>query len=174
MQYKIGDTVRIRKDLVAFQDYGAARFIDKMSRYLGEEAKIEVVNKDTYSLDVDQCAWLWSEEMFEPVETAVFSKKDLQSGMFGETNDGAIFVVAGDILVFEHGEYDFLNDLEEDLNFKTPDEVYRIDRVVKDCLSFDLYKKGYGTELFSRLKPMTIQEVERELGYRIKLVEEKK
>lgn len=174
MRYKVGDTVRIRKDLVADHQYGPEMLVGQMLKYLGREAKIETVSNNVYCLDIDKNGWSWSEEMLEPVGSDRFSKKDLQSGMFGETQDGAIFVVAGYMLVYQAGGFDYLEDLNEDLCFKFTDEDNWIARVVKDCHSFDLYKDGYGTELFSRLKPMTLREIEEALGYRIKLVEEKK
>lgn len=176
MRYDVGERVRIRKDLKERDVFGISIISPSMAEQRGKVATIQSVNQSFYFLDINGEGW--TEEMFEPVEeeektVEKFTRKDLQTCMFGETNDGSIFVVAGNLLVFENGGYDFLYDLLEDLSFKYSDEEATIDRVVKECKSFDMYKKGYGVEVFNRLKPMTLKEIEKALGYRIRLVEEK-
>lgn len=65
---KVGDKVRVRKDLIGGQDYGNVRFQNFMRKYDGLETTISFVDYvGDYKLkDCDGC-W-FSEEMLEPVE----------------------------------------------------------------------------------------------------------
>lgn len=178
MKYKVGDKVKIKPGLKPGSAYGNYYFSLSMASFIGYIATIQAVYEDCYDIDLDDKIYQWTDEMFEPVEEKEktmekFTRKDLQTCMFGETSDGSIFVVAGNLLVYENGGYDCVYDLLEDLSFKYSDEEVTIDRVVKECKSFDMYKKRYGVEVFNRLKPMTLKEIEKALGYRIRLVEEK-
>ena len=65
MKYKIGDKVRIRKDLVPGDKYGGVYYVDHMDELKGKEAIITNVGMVAYQLNDFTC-W-WSEEMFEPV-----------------------------------------------------------------------------------------------------------
>ena len=66
-KYKIGDSVKIRSDLVPGNRYGEEMFMEEMVDNLGKEAKIvALLTEDEYFLDVDQDnPWGWTAEMFE-------------------------------------------------------------------------------------------------------------
>ena len=65
--FKVGDKVKIRKDLVEDKLYGGVDFIFPMMEYLGKEATITDIDIDGHlSLDVDSEYFYWSTEMFEP------------------------------------------------------------------------------------------------------------
>lgn len=108
-KYKVGDVVRIKKNLLSGVDcagcYDSCFVASEMLSYEGRTAIImEARRKNRYSINLDHGFFCWTDEMFEPVEerdktTAEFTRKDLQTCMFGETNDGSIFVVAGNLLV---------------------------------------------------------------------------
>lgn len=70
---KVGDKVRIRKDLEANKMYDKACLCDEdMVKYADKEAKIvsDKYSKDRYELDLDNGNWSWSPSMLEKVETA--------------------------------------------------------------------------------------------------------
>lgn len=64
MKYKVGDKVRVRKDLVANYKYGYDYFDEKMAPFVGKVVTIsEVVDGEYEILEDGIC--LWTEEMFE-------------------------------------------------------------------------------------------------------------
>lgn len=66
MKYKIGDKVRIRRDLMIFERYGSQTFVKQMEKYKGMPATILEVFSDTYYIKEDKCEnWYWTDEMFE-------------------------------------------------------------------------------------------------------------
>lgn len=66
MKYKVGDKVRIRRDLMIFERYGSQTFVKQMEKYKGMPATILEVFSDTYYIKEDKCEnWYWTDEMFE-------------------------------------------------------------------------------------------------------------
>lgn len=66
MKYKVGDRVRIRKDLMIFERYGKQTFVEQMEKYKGMPATISEVFSDTYYIKEDKGEnWNWTDEMFE-------------------------------------------------------------------------------------------------------------
>lgn len=67
MKYKVGDNVRVRKDLISgtwFRDCLVTRDMCEMA---GKEVVIRKVNKKSYSLSTKGTEWSWTDEMLEPV-----------------------------------------------------------------------------------------------------------
>lgn len=67
MKYKVGDKVRIRKDLKVGEIYGGCRFASGMQKLVGKIACIEVVSKGNECYRIDSNHFLWTDEMFEEV-----------------------------------------------------------------------------------------------------------
>jgi hypothetical protein len=68
MKYKVGDKVRIRKDLIIKEQYNDLTFVPDMVQYMGKVATItEIRFEDVYGIDLDGCNWCWTDEMFEDV-----------------------------------------------------------------------------------------------------------
>lgn len=65
--YRVGDKVRIRKDLVLGRRYVSACVAHKMALYRGETTSIKRVHDGCYDLVVDNGEWDWTDEMLEPV-----------------------------------------------------------------------------------------------------------
>lgn len=66
--YKVGDMVKIRKDLVVGEKYGKSFFVKYMEEYQGKYVEItNQVSGTRYRIDVDMGTWNWTKEMFEPV-----------------------------------------------------------------------------------------------------------
>ena len=67
--FKVGDKVRIRKDLT---EENTKNYINAMKEFLGKEAKIINILQDddshSYELDIDSRSWFWEDEMFEKIE----------------------------------------------------------------------------------------------------------
>ena len=65
--FKVGDKVKIRKDLEEGKVYGGVDFIYPMYAFLGKEGTITDIDDDgDFSLDIDDEDFYWSIEMFEP------------------------------------------------------------------------------------------------------------
>jgi len=67
MKYKVGDKVKIRKDLEEGVQYGSEWFTNLMCKLRGKETTITKVLSKFYTLKVDDGMWSWSEEMLEPI-----------------------------------------------------------------------------------------------------------
>lgn len=68
MKYKIGDRVRVRKDLAVGDIYGGSIFTWRMYTLLGKIVKISEVYTGFYSIDdpdYELCGW--TDDMFEPI-----------------------------------------------------------------------------------------------------------
>src|SRR5574344_950579 len=70
MRFKVGDKVRIRKDLNLYNDYDNCGTVSEMLEYKGDIATIMKVFElsNCYKINIDNQQWLWTDEMFEPVE----------------------------------------------------------------------------------------------------------
>lgn len=68
MKYKVGDKVRIRKDLVMGGNYGDSVAVDDMVDMGGNVVTIERVGNLGYYIEEDPDGYCWTDEMFEPVE----------------------------------------------------------------------------------------------------------
>ena len=64
MKYKVGDKVRVRKDLKVGGSYGVY-FNDDMAKFIGEEVTIDYVGPISYRIKEDTFNWSWTDEMFE-------------------------------------------------------------------------------------------------------------
>ena len=63
MKYKIGDKVRIRKDLVPGTYYGGVCYVDYMDGFKGKECVITDMDGIAYQIG----DFWWTDEMLEPV-----------------------------------------------------------------------------------------------------------
>lgn len=66
MKYKVGDKVRIRKDLQVGRRYGGVTARKGMKENFGAVGTIELIHNNGYRLDVSD--FWWSEEMLEEVD----------------------------------------------------------------------------------------------------------
>ena len=65
MKFKIGDKVRIRKDLVEETMYGTNIVDDAMTYYLGDVSAVTDACLDGYKLAIDAGESYWTDEMLE-------------------------------------------------------------------------------------------------------------
>lgn len=73
MRYKVGDKVRVRKDLVAYKEYicdgKLVRTNGTMAHMKGKILTIKKINEVDKDYMVKENEWHWNDEMFEPVIT---------------------------------------------------------------------------------------------------------
>ncbi len=69
MKHKIGDKVKIKDDLIVDKYYGVCKFNEKMKQFRGKLATITCIDDyGEYKLNIDNGAWVWHDEMLEPIE----------------------------------------------------------------------------------------------------------
>jgi hypothetical protein len=116
MRFKIGDNIRIKKDLEVYKFYGKISVFGGMTTYLGKEAIIKEVNDECYKLDIDNLTWRWTDEMLEEIyqkpreyQTGdiVFYKNDF-------INEELIGIVYGDRITYtSSGRWSDLKEVKE-------------------------------------------------------------
>ena len=168
MKFKVGDRVRIRKDLKKGYDF-KYYVADKMEKFKGKTVTIYSVNSEAYRIEEDNMNWDWTEDMFEGL--AIITKEELFKMPIGtkittDLEENNIFVKVG--------ENDFCNNDCDHIEYDN----------IKEDLSLDYYEgkiieiqePNYTTiyKEDKQVKEMTIAEIEKELGYPIKVVKEEK
>ena len=86
MKYKIGDKVRIRKDLMVGLQYGEITFQPHMKPFKEKVGTITIKIGCKYKIDLDNNLFWYSQEMLEPVQIIDFTKSDIESGMIIEVD----------------------------------------------------------------------------------------
>ena len=93
MKYKVGDKVRVRKDLVVDNYYGGVCCVDYMDGFKGKECVI--TDMDGISYQMDNFNFWWTDEMLEPVDDLLeyaleklgMTKEELEDKMNGDKED---------------------------------------------------------------------------------------
>ena len=93
------------------------------------------------------------------------TKCDLRNGMFGVMDDGEVFVVAADKLIFECGQYDDIAEMTDTMEFPN----HYIDEV-HEATCFKMVNEGRSKVIWKRPEPK-VEEVESEEG-KITITEE--
>ena len=65
MKYKVGDRVRVRRDLKNDVGYGSRHTVKEMMDYKGNVVTISEVRTNCYWIEEDKKAWDWTDEMLE-------------------------------------------------------------------------------------------------------------
>lgn len=65
MKYKVGDKVRVRKDLLIRTNYEDYMFVSGMDDYKGSVVTISDVFSNVYYIKEDKGKWGWTDELFE-------------------------------------------------------------------------------------------------------------
>ena len=76
MRYKIGDKVRVRKDLVPNSEYGGVCYVEFMDKFKDKECVI--TNMDDTSYRINNSEFWWTDEMLEPVDEGALLKYALE------------------------------------------------------------------------------------------------
>ena len=72
MKFKVGDKIKVRKDLEVGKQYGEDLFTNTMHNYLGKSATVAYKGNKKYRLDIDGGFYSWTDEMLEPVQSLSF------------------------------------------------------------------------------------------------------
>lgn len=67
MKYKVGDKVKVRSDLKAYEIYGSNMLTKSMEKFAGKTVTISGVGITSYTIEEMEVAY-WTDEMLEPVE----------------------------------------------------------------------------------------------------------
>lgn len=67
MKYKVGDKVKVRSDLKAYEIYGSNMLTKSMEKFVGKTVTISDVGITGYAIEEMGVAY-WTDEMLEPVE----------------------------------------------------------------------------------------------------------
>lgn len=187
-RFKVGDKVRVKNN------FGRGVYSESNGRYL-YVAK-DMVNKIGHIMTVIgkgagegrfqlDDGYIYSEEMLELVSVG-FTKADLKDGMVVETREPthvSRYLVLGEHFIQERGTLDlcfYNDDLTRNDRCGTKNDVYEIVKVYK-AIAIDLHDifKDACLELIwerpeeESHKEMTVEEIEKELGYKIKVVGDK-
>ena len=94
MKYKVGDKVRVRKDLKPGNFYGKDYYISSMDKFKGEKCVITEIWDQSYQ--INNFGYWWSEEMFESIDDDLLeyalgklgmTKEDLEDEMNEDKKD---------------------------------------------------------------------------------------
>lgn len=147
MIIKVGDKVRIKKNLFVNKKYGAELFVEDMKIYKGEQAIITCDLGDSYKLDIDNGDFHWTDNMLEPIDQSdentgevstnlvdidqikQFKKEDFKFGDIVTTRDGDKNIYLDECTVNKYQEFLYLSSYNEDLKDKDDDEQFDIMKV---------------------------------------------
>ena len=75
MEYKIGDKVRVRKDLIPGNKYGDVLYVSSMDKFKDEECTI--TNMDDIAYQINNCGYWWTDEMLELAENNIMEVNNM-------------------------------------------------------------------------------------------------
>lgn len=165
--YKVGDKVRVKEHLNGGTDYGNTYFGQGMEKYRGKNFKISRVGawkdkRSRYELD-GASDWDWSEEMLIKINSVEESKEMTFPEMVQKLIDGEFEV--GTELVNNDLSY-FVDETSKGYGLKPTKKG----STVTATLGSTAYNSKWSVKE-QPIKGMSIEEIEKELGYKIKIVE---
>ena len=137
-------------------------------------------NKYTLSVKGNVLNQYWLDGELELVEPATFTKSDIKDGMVVEHKNGDRALILGGRLVYKDGNRrieNFNDDLTYIISPFDGVEIVRVYTVTSPGGSItNIFKDQYLTLIWERkpdYKEMTVEEIEKELGYKIKVIADK-
>lgn len=197
-KYKVGDKVRVRSDLEEGKLYytdnrdDSMHFTQRMTELRGKVVTIIQEVGCSYLVDKFNEPF-FTDEMFEGlVDENMFTKKDLKEFDIVKLRNGKVFMVFSNKLAKEgfgiysdatHGCHKYFEEYNDDLTSKDgkhDDDIVAVEH-------FKGYRYTWLNEFFNcnydffpvknkwdwerkEVKEMTVEEIEKELGYKVKVV----
>lgn len=142
MRYKIGDKVRVRKDLKVGESYGVY-FNEDMVKFIGEEVTIDWVGSLGYRIKEDNLSWSWTDKMFEDFKYNY--KKGTKLRRINDHgkyfNIGTIITLSKDILSNDMYENVYCEEIKESVGIISNYEE------VKEDIMDDVMRSIYNSKL---------------------------
>lgn len=87
MKYKVGDKVRVRRDLVVDESYGGVCFVKNMAHWRGHIVTISRIGDYFYKIEEtsNPFDYNWSDEMFEDVSDDIKSSEITVKNLLDKT-----------------------------------------------------------------------------------------
>ena len=174
MKFKVGDKVKVKTDI--FRPYKKAK--------AGKIATVMRLDRDnagmpSYALRFEDCKcndmYFWHD--FELEDCTAFTKSDLKDGMIVEYRRGWMELVLGGKTVDGSGSHSLCNFDDELINKDSRDsDIMRVYSINDGITNIDcIFDRACLTLIWERKeepkpKEMTVEEIEKELGYKIKVV----
>lgn len=157
MKYKVGQKVRVKKDLVVGKKYGPYFFNKEKAKY--SELTIVYINgNDNYEMKEDGGSYSWTDEMLEPLNRTL---KDIQYGDVITDGDEFIYILGRvDEAIFVSAEAY----TEEDVKEADYDIVYSLTEFINDFEDYKIVGQEEDTT-----EELTIEEVCKQLGKTVKI-----
>jgi len=157
MKYKVGQRVRVRKDLKKGEQYDKCNVVNDMSKRAGRIVTIALVKEDCerYLIEEDNRIWYWSEEMFEGL--VQFTKEDLQDGDIVTDREGCKgFYFDGEFYgaVINDG---YLNDELADGDGCKENDIIKVERPVKLETVFEREEEPEKDEVLQKIEELEKQ-----------------
>lgn len=165
MKYKVGDKVRVREDLIVDRIYGEDCFVSGMVIMKGKEVTIDAVHDDVKKYHIKECGFSWTEEMFEDIRPSL-------KGKIVEVAAGYTYYMLTEAMgVRETGHAGNIRWTSK-TGFR-PVKIWEVNAGLVGNLSNLCTAKG---ELIweeeKEKKEMTVAEIEKALGYSVKIIKE--
>lgn len=172
MKYKVGDKVRVRTDLKPCVWYGSNMTTKDMREAGGKLVTISRVEGTEYKIE-GFGSYRWTDEMLQTTPKGL-----IEPGSIVECRYGAKYIYLNGLFLNSGGvtrmDDDGLDDFSDDLIYLGENVCFDIMRIYKSESKKldDLFNPEYLTPVWERKEPreMTIKEVEKELGYPVKIV----
>jgi len=131
MKYKVGDRVRVRKDLEVDKGYDDACFAEGMKKYLGKIVTIATDGGVFYSIKEDNGAFYWTDEMFEGLAT--FTKDDLHDGdiVTDREGDKSVYIETEEDLYGKTLQFSYLSYDLKDAEGMEKNDIVKVERPLK-------------------------------------------
>lgn len=172
MKFKVGDKVRIRKDLKSRERYNGISFTVEMEEYRGKVAKITKIIFDNYKLDIDDGEWFWSDNMLEHVPNLengdIITRRDLEKG-----------IITGDrIRILDNGiSWVDISNYTEELKFRYTDnenfDIIKVERPIEYKTVFERVEDGE-TKILNETEKEYLKAVIKPFKKRVKFIKKTK
>lgn len=78
MKYQVGNKVKVRNDLTCYREYGCRIVIKEMCAMKGKTVTIKEALDYHYLIEEDKGYWMWTDEMFEPVDRELTAEEAIK------------------------------------------------------------------------------------------------